>query len=37
LLHEDAPKVEMPEIVKQRINKYKAQEKAFQLGKGAQV
>jgi oligopeptide transport system ATP-binding protein len=35
LLHEDAPKVDMPEIVKQRIEKYKAHEKAFQHSKGA--
>ena len=35
LLHEDAPKVEMPEIVKERIAKYKAQEKAYQQSKGA--
>lgn len=35
LLHEDAPKVEMPAIVKQRIEKYKAQEEAFQQSKGA--
>lgn len=34
LLHENAPKVEMPEIVKQRIEKYKAQEKAYQHSKG---
>jgi oligopeptide transport system ATP-binding protein len=37
LLHEDAPKVEMPAIVKQRIEKYKAQEKAFQQSKGARA
>ncbi|MDA0871775.1 MAG: ATP-binding cassette domain-containing protein [Firmicutes bacterium] len=37
LLHEDAPKVEMPNIVKLRIEKYKAQEKAFQQSKGAQA
>ena len=37
LLHEDAPKVEMPLIVKQRIEKYKAQEKAFQQSKGVQA
>jgi len=37
LLHEDAPKVDMPVIVKDRIEKYKAQEKAFQQSKGAQA
>jgi oligopeptide transport system ATP-binding protein len=37
LLHEDAPKVDMPNIVKDRIEKYKAQEKTFQQSKGAQA
>ena len=37
LLHEDAPKVDIPVIVKDRIEKYKTQEKTFQQSKGAQA
>ncbi len=33
LLHPDAPKVEMPKIVKDRVDKYKAQDKAKKVAK----